>query len=50
MKQSAFEVELAIDKLKSHKLAGIDEIPAELTADKGWSSLGVGRGANNPSP
>ena len=27
---SAFEVELAIDKLKSHKLPGIDEIPAEL--------------------
>ena len=28
---SAFEVELAIDKLKSHKSSGIDEIPAELT-------------------
>ena len=27
---SAFEVELAINKLKSHKLPGIDEIPAEL--------------------
>ena len=27
---SAFEVELAIGKLKSHKLLGIDEIPAEL--------------------
>ena len=27
---SAFEVELAIDKLKSHKSPGIDEIPAEL--------------------
>ena len=27
---SAFEVELAINKLKSHKSAGIDEIPAEL--------------------
>ena len=27
---SAFEVELAIDKLRSHKLPGIDEIPAEL--------------------
>jgi len=27
---SAFEVELAIDTLKSHKSPGIDEIPAEL--------------------
>ena len=27
---SAFEVDLAIDKLKSHKSPGIDEIPAEL--------------------
>ena len=27
---SAFEVEFAIDKLKSHKSPGIDEIPAEL--------------------
>ena len=27
---SAFEVELAIDKLKSHKSPGIDQIPAEL--------------------
>jgi len=27
---SASEVELAIDKLKSHKLAGIDQILAEL--------------------
>ena len=27
---SAFEVELAIDKLKNHKSPGIDEIPAEL--------------------
>ena len=27
---SASEVELAIDKLKSHKSSGIDEIPAEL--------------------
>ena len=27
---SAFEVELAIDKLKNHKSPGIDEIPVEL--------------------
>ena len=27
---SASEVELAIDKIKSHKSPGIDEIPAEL--------------------
>jgi len=27
---SAFEVEIAIEKLKSHKLPGIDQIPAEL--------------------
>ena len=27
---SAFEVELAIDKLKNHKSPGTDEIPAEL--------------------
>ena len=27
---SAFEVELAIDKLKGHKSPGIDEIPVEL--------------------
>ena len=27
---SASEVELAIDKLKSHKSSGIDQIPAEL--------------------
>jgi hypothetical protein len=27
---SAFEVELAIEKLKSHKLPGINQIPAEL--------------------
>ena len=27
---SAFEVELAIEKLKSHKSPGIDQIPAEL--------------------
>ena len=28
--RSAFEVELAIEKLKSHKSPGIDQIPAEL--------------------
>jgi len=27
---SALEVEVAIEKLKSHKLPGIDQIPAEL--------------------
>ena len=27
---SAFEVDLAIEKLKSHKSTGIDQIPAEL--------------------
>ena len=27
---SAFEVELAIEKLKSHKSPGIDQIPAEF--------------------
>ena len=27
---SAFEVELAIEKLKSHKSPGIDQIPTEL--------------------
>ena len=27
---SVFEVELAIEKLKSHKSPGIDQIPAEL--------------------
>jgi len=27
---NAFEVELAIEKLKSHKSPGIDQIPAEL--------------------
>jgi len=34
---SALEVELAIEKLKSHKLPGIDKIPAELI--KGQSNL-----------
>ena len=32
---SAFEVELAINKLKSHKSPGIDEIPAELIKAEG---------------
>jgi len=32
---SAFEVELAIDKLKSHKSPGIDQIPAELIKARG---------------
>ena len=32
---SAFEVDLAIEKLKSHKSAGIDEIPAELIKEGG---------------
>ena len=30
LKPSAFEVELAIEKLKSHKTPGTDQIPAEL--------------------
>ena len=30
LEPSASEVELAIDKLKSHKSSGIDQIPAEL--------------------
>ena len=36
---SAFEVELAIDKLKSHKSQGIDEIPAELIKARRWNNL-----------
>jgi len=32
---SAFEVELAIEKLKSHKSPGIDQIPAELIKARG---------------
>jgi len=32
---SAFEVELVIEKLKSHKSPGIDQIPAELIKAEG---------------
>ena len=32
---SAFEVEMAIEKLKSHKSPGIDQIPAELIETRG---------------
>jgi hypothetical protein len=32
---SAYEVELATDKLKSHKSTGIDQIPAELVKTRG---------------
>jgi len=32
---SASEVELAIEKLKSHKSAGIDQIPAEMIKARG---------------
>jgi len=34
-KPSAFEVELAIEKLKSHKSSGIDQIPAEMIKEGG---------------
>ena len=37
---SAFEVELAIGKLKSHKSAGTDEIPAELIKAGGGTTSG----------
>ena len=37
---SAFEVELAIGKLKSHKSSGIDEIPAELIKARGGKIYG----------
>ena len=32
---SVFELELAIEKLKNHKSAGIDQIPAELIKEVG---------------
>jgi hypothetical protein len=32
---SAFEVEMAIEKLKRHKSPGIDQIPAELVKARG---------------
>jgi len=32
---SAFEVELAIEKLKNHKSPSIDQIPAELIKARG---------------
>ena len=35
---SAFEVEMTIEKLKSHKSTGIDQIPAELTTAEGRTS------------
>ena len=37
---SAFDVELAIGKLKSHKSPGIDEIPAELIKAGGGTICG----------
>ena len=37
---SAFEVELAIGTLKSHKSLGIDEIPAELIKAGGGTICG----------
>ena len=35
LEPSAFEGELAIEKLKSHKSPGIDQIPAELIKEGG---------------
>jgi hypothetical protein len=39
---SAFEIEMAIEKLKRHKLPGIDQIPAELIKEGSriiWSEI-----------
>ena len=36
---SVLEVELSIEKLKSHKSPGIDQIPAELVKAGGHNSL-----------
>jgi hypothetical protein len=36
---SVFEFELAIEKIKSHKLPGIDQIPAELIKTGGCPIL-----------
>jgi len=35
LEPSVFEVELAIEKLKSHKSSGTDQIPAELIKAQG---------------
>jgi hypothetical protein len=35
LEQSAFEVEIAIEKLRSHKSPGMDQIPAELIKTEG---------------
>jgi len=37
---SAFEIELAIEKPKSHKSPGIDQIPAELNKAGGRTICG----------
>ena len=37
---SAFEVEMAIEKLKNHKPTGIDQIPAELIKAGGRKNRG----------
>ena len=38
---SAFEVDLAIEKLKNHKSPGIDQIPTELIKGKGWEQFAI---------